>query len=255
MIPVGARIVAITIAGILIGALALAQGPDAGFDRANEAYAAGRYSEAADGYEELARLGVEDPRLEYNLGNALFKSGRVGAAILHWERARKMDPTDRDIAANLSYVRSLIEDRVELPPASAVARRASEIQEAIGPDRHAFAALILWWAVALVVAWASARPGGWTARVGWVLSTGVLALALVVCSWWFTWQRLDGREQAVVLAAVAEVRAGPGENNATLLTIHEGLTVRVRRVRDGWVQVTLPDGLNGWIRDDLIGIV
>ncbi len=83
MIPVGARIVAITIAGILIGALALAQGPDAGFDRANEAYAAGRYGEAADGYEELARLGVEDPRLEYNLGNALFKSGRVGAAILH----------------------------------------------------------------------------------------------------------------------------------------------------------------------------
>ena len=237
------------------GIAALAQGPDAVFDRANEAYAEGRYSDAVEGYLELARLGVEDPRLEYNLGNALFKSGRLGPAILHWERARKLDSTDRDIAANLAYVRSLLEDRVEVPEPAGSVRLVRAVQDRVGPDRHAIGVLVLWWAIALVVAWASSRPGRWSARIGWVLAAGVLAIAIVGCSWWFTWQRLDGREQAVVLAPAAEVRAGPGENNATLVTIHEGLTVRVRQVRDGWVQVTLPDGLNGWIRNDLVGIV
>ena len=249
------RIITAVAAGLVLGGLTGAQGPDARFDLANEAYAAGRYREAVDGYAELARMGVEDPRLEYNLGNALFKSGSIGAAILHWERARKMDSTDRDVAANLAYARSLIEDRVELPDASGVVRLVRDVQDTLGPGRQAIAAVVLWWALALVIAWASARPGGWNSRIGWVLAVTTLALSVVAGSWWFTWNRLDGREQAVVLTPAAEVRAGPGENNATLLTVHEGLTVRVRQVRDGWVQVTLPDGLNGWIRDDLVGIV
>ena len=255
MIRVPARILVLAMLALVPGAVAVAEGPDAIFDRANEAYAAGRYSEALDGYRELARLGVEDPRLEYNLGNALFKAGRIGPAILHWERARKLDSTDRDIAANLAYVRSLLEDRVEVPEAPASVRLARAVQDRVGPDRHAIAVLVLWWSIAALIAWASSRPGRWTARVGWMLSVGVFAILLLACSWWFTWQRLDGREQAVVLASVADVRAGPGENNATLVTIHEGLTIRVRQVRDGWVQVTLPDGLNGWIRGDLVGIV
>ncbi len=255
MIGAVVRGLVVALAVLASPASAVAQGPDAVFDRANEAYAAGRYSEAVEGYLELARLGVEDPRLEYNLGNALFKAGRIGPAILHWERARKLDPIDRDIAANLAYARSLIEDRVEVPAAATSVRLVRALQDRVGPDRHAIAVVVLWWAVALLIAWAFSRPGRWTARIGWALASGLLAITLVACSWWFTWQRVDGREQAVVVAPAADVRAGPGENNATLVTIHEGLTVRVRQLRDGWVQVTLPDGLNGWIRQDLVGIV
>ena len=59
MIGAAVRVLIVVLLGLAPGASAIAQGPDAVFDRANEAYAAGRYSEAADGYLELARLGVE----------------------------------------------------------------------------------------------------------------------------------------------------------------------------------------------------
>ena len=51
-----------------------------------------------------------------------------------------------------------------------------------------------------------------------------------------------------MLTDVSDVLAGPGENNATLFTVHEGLTLEVRSERQDWVQVSLPNGLNGWVR-------
>lgn len=250
------RTLAVVLALLALATPALAQGdPDSRFHRANEAYEAGRYGEAAAHYEELLRLGVRDPRLEYNLGNARFKTGRVGEAILHWERARRIVPTDRDVVHNLRYARTVIVDRVEVPDPGVVVRAATAVQDRVGPGTHAWVALGLWWLTAGVVAWASSRRGGWTPRTGWVLAVTVVLLVAVAASGWFTWNRLGGREVAVVLAPAAEVRAGPGENNATLLTVHEGLTLDVRQVREGWIQVSLPDGLTGWIAAARVGRV
>ena len=58
---------------------------------------------------------------------------------------------------------------------------------------------------------------------------------------------------AIVLDEVVDVLAGPGHNNATLFTVHEGLTVEVRgELGAEWVQVSLPNGLNGWLPSDVL---
>jgi SH3-like domain-containing protein len=59
--------------------------------------------------------------------------------------------------------------------------------------------------------------------------------------------RLEARPLAVVQAEAVEVLAGPGRNHATLFTVHEGLTLEVRAERDGWLQIRLPNGWNGWV--------
>ena len=41
--------------------------------------------------------------LFYNLGNACFKSDRLGEAILWYERARLLSPRDEGIGANLHF--------------------------------------------------------------------------------------------------------------------------------------------------------
>jgi SH3-like domain-containing protein len=77
----------------------------------------------------------------------------------------------------------------------------------------------------------------------------------VAGSWYSTWQRLEGVRIAVVLASPVEVLAGAGPNNASLFTIHEGLRVEVRQEQQGWVQVSLPNGLNGWVPHEALGFV
>ena len=94
----------------------LAATPEEVFLEANNAYEAGRFEEAAEGYQSLLRYEFRDPVLEYNLAGALFKLGYLGPAILHYERAARLDPTDRDIRANLAFARTFCVDRVEPPP-------------------------------------------------------------------------------------------------------------------------------------------
>ena len=41
----------------------------------------------------------------YNAGNAYARAGKPGLAVLYYERAKLLDPTDQDIDANLRRIR------------------------------------------------------------------------------------------------------------------------------------------------------
>jgi SH3-like domain-containing protein len=62
-----------------------------------------------------------------------------------------------------------------------------------------------------------------------------------------THERLAGRRVAVVLHDAVEILAGPGAGNPALFTVHEGLSLEVVGERREWLQVSLPNGLNGWL--------
>src|SRR3982750_4886441 len=71
------------------------------FARANQAYAEARYDEAAAGYQELVRSGNWNATVFYNLGNAQYRLGNFGQAILNYERALALDPRHPEADANL----------------------------------------------------------------------------------------------------------------------------------------------------------
>ena len=61
--------------------------------------------------------------------------------------------------------------------------------------------------------------------------------------------------EGIVLEAKVDVRSGPGEENTTLFTVHEGLKVRVRNERGSWRLISLENGLNGWLPGNALGII
>jgi len=231
------------------------ESPEESFDRGNAAYERESYEEAIEAYRAVLRYGIEDPRLEYNLGNAAFKLGRLGQAILHFERARRLAPTDRDVLANLEYARSFCFDPAIPDERAALLRWLAGWQDRLGPDRQAWLLLAVFWASASLVAWGFSRSGRFSTTIGWSLATLIVAGLLLGASWYTTHQRLEGRRSAVILDDVVEVLAGPGQNNPTLFTVHEGLTVEVRGERDEWIQVSLPNGLFGWLARDSAGLI
>ena len=75
------------------------------FDQANKLYEEGKYSEAAAVYEKAVKAGQVSAALCFNLGNALFKAGQPGRALVWYRRAEALSPRDPDIQANLQFVR------------------------------------------------------------------------------------------------------------------------------------------------------
>ncbi|NJN94350.1 MAG: tetratricopeptide repeat protein [Anaerolineales bacterium] len=82
---------------------------------ANEKYEAGDYAEASAIYEAILDSGLSHSSVYYNLGNAYFKQGDLGRAILNYRRAQSLDPRDGDIAVNLSIARAQTVDKLEAP--------------------------------------------------------------------------------------------------------------------------------------------
>ena len=237
-------------AGFLLAAALTGAELDAAFDRGVAAYRDGKWADAESSWRQMADGGTHDARVEYNLGNAAWKQGRLGEAIWRWERARRLDPADRDVAVNLALARAQTRDRVEEERPSGPLGGLRRAQDLLGVDgQFAVAAVLL----SGLVVFGAVRAGGFTPALGWTLSALGAAFGIVALSFWTSAARLDGTARAVVLRPALDVVAGPGENQPTVFTVHEGTVLEVEGERAPWVEVGLPDGLRGWVPIDAIG--
>jgi tetratricopeptide (TPR) repeat protein len=225
------------------------ESPQEAFARAEALYQEQRYDEAAEVYESMRALGIEDATLYYNLGNAYFKAGRIGLSVLSYERAWVLAPGDEDVRTNLSYANELVADAVDEAPLPLAVRWAVDVYRSLQPN---FLALVLsvvfvLGGVALTLVLYDAVPE-WRS-VAIVMLILCLTLALASGSALALKANADAnRVDAIVLTENAYVRSGPGDANPRLAEIHEGLKVRVISEREGWSQVTLANGLTGWLR-------
>lgn len=75
------------------------------FAGASQAYIAGDFFNAANLFRDEARRQPAPGTLQ-NLGNAEWRAGRTGPAILAWEQALWLNPRDADARNNLEFVRN-----------------------------------------------------------------------------------------------------------------------------------------------------
>ena len=92
---------------------ALETGIEAGHlaEQADSAYAADNFSLAERLYRESITSEGTSSTICYNLGNAYYRQGNLGMAIVNYERALKLDPTNKDARINLEFVKGKITDR------------------------------------------------------------------------------------------------------------------------------------------------
>ena len=245
---------AVLVAGWAAGPLAA---QEAFFDEGNRRYQEGDYAGAIELYERILESGVESGELHYNLGNAWFRLGALGPAILHYERARRIMPRDGDLRANLALARALTVDQVTPLPGFWLFRVARWWVDLL--SRPALLAVVtLAWltaAAALIVAVAgrgdallvwSRRAAAAAGGVALVFGLSLLARELEV-----------GRpDEAVIMAEEAAVRSAPADDEALLIfTVHEGTKVRVERRSDEWVEIVLEDGKVGWVRSGRLALI
>lgn len=91
----------------LLGLIALWIAPGA-FARnvaeADSAYNAGDYAGAVEIYNEVLKEQGGSTELLYNLGNAYSRGGDYGRAMLAYRRALRLDPSNKEAKANISYL-------------------------------------------------------------------------------------------------------------------------------------------------------
>ena len=118
--------------------------------RANLLYENGRYSEAAQTYQQLVDQDYIDSSLFYNLGNAYYRRGDLGKAILNYERAARLAPRDGDIQANLTYANNQSLDQYEFEANSPLEQWTQAASSKLTLNEMSVLALVIFWVLIIL---------------------------------------------------------------------------------------------------------
>jgi tetratricopeptide (TPR) repeat protein len=224
----------IVLAGVAHGA------DESVFATANQAYGEARYQEAAEGYESLIQSGHWQANIFYDLGNAYYRLGNFGKAILNYERALALEPRHPEADANLRLARD--------------EARALELRQD-GIERYASMATVKQYAIAAAIAFWFALFMAAHLTLSRRRSAGGIALitfALVICgASIFAIATLAsgarGNALAIVTSKDIEARLATADNAKSISLLPPGSEVKVLSERGDWVYVALPNDQRGWI--------
>lgn len=215
--------------------------PQAAFARANEAYAAGDYHEAAEELQSLLEQGVVSSALLYDLGNAHAKDGRPGPAILAYERALSLAPRDPDVLANLRQTRSAA--NLPAPERS----RWQAIAASGTVDDWGWAAIAGVVLTCLAVARHALRRDDDRPASRVVVATALVGLVGAATAAGLCLTRLEELDRSVLVAEAPALRVAPFETATISTELPSGLLVDVERRHDEFALVRTDDGQAGWM--------
>jgi tetratricopeptide (TPR) repeat protein len=225
------------------------------FQAGNQAYLDGDYARAVSEYRQALELGPLHPDLAYNLANAYYKLGNKGLAVLFYEKALRLRPSDEAARANLALVRKNLVDRVVNAAGQPVSEPPWESFIKSLPLNSLSAAFLALNVIVFGLATLrrfSRRPA-LRRRLLWInlpLAGVLLVIGLFFSAAWYASEHL---RQAVVIAPVAELREGPENTARVQMEVHEGLKVRLLQPAGDFVRVRLANGLEGYLRSDSLG--
>ncbi len=237
--------IAVLAFGLILPCLTLAGGLDYNFQQGNQHYIDGEYDRAITEYEKVIAAGYQSAELYYNLGNAYFRQGQLGQAIMNYIRARRLAPRDDDILANLQFARQYTIDKIEVTQQTILLDYINTFFDSFSLAEITWIAAILYVITALIVL---VRFVYRRFRIPTPVFLTILGLFLVAAI--FTVVKLDRdvlTRKGVVIAQQAEVRSGPGQDFSTKFTAHAGLTFNIEREESGYYWVNFENRLKGWI--------
>jgi hypothetical protein len=217
------------------------------------------FRESALRWQTVLDHGADNGPLHYNLGNAQLQAGDVGRAIVSYLRAERHIPGDADLAHNLAQARRKVEHSFDRSGGTLLVDSVARWWHLIPLGARFAVAWIGWAAFWALLAWRIAAPatlGTDGRRILWRTVTALALAAWVACGGSILADEslAAARPAAVLVESGVTLRKGNGEGfeAAFAETLGPGVECTVLSERPGWVQLQLPDGRTGWVKDSQV---
>lgn len=224
-----------------------AESADEQFQKANELYKIGNYEQSIDTYNQILNSGYQSAPLYYNLGNAEFRNGNLGRAILNYERALRLSPSDKDIQANLAFAQSKTEDNINEIPSFFLAEWVQSITHLFSANGWAILCIVLMcvvcavWALFFLARSYNAKKASFFSGLA---LTVILILSFInLC---VSHNKATSHDEAIIMLPAVSVKTSPESDAADKFLLHEGTKVEVEDILNEWAKIRLADGNTGW---------
>ncbi|MEW6050581.1 MAG: tetratricopeptide repeat protein [Candidatus Zixiibacteriota bacterium] len=237
-----------------LSATLVAASLDDDFRLGNNAYENKLYDDAIASYSRVLAGGLESSNLYFNLGNAYFKKGDLGHAIVNYLKASRLSPGDEDIKSNLAFARKFTSVQMEGVQLNPVRGLLTSIVDRFRLSTLAWLSSLLFLSFIslLIIRFGIGiiddriRPLAIVA-----LSLFVLASALTT----FKYRSEFQTRHAVIVAQECPVRTGPTDQSDLELQGAPGLVVEIVSESNDYYNVVFENMRRGWIKKSLVAEV
>ncbi len=226
------------------------------FEEGNRFYQSGEFENAIASYNKIIEDGYESAALYFNLGNAYFREGNIGYAILNYERALKLSPGDEDIKHNLAFANAQTRDKPEPLPSFFIFNwwesllALNSLNGWVYLSYFIFILLLLSLGLYLVGRKLILQRYSFYTALGFT----VILIALVVISG-VKYMRETKISNGIIIQPAVTVKLSPDIRSNDAFVIHEGLKVTVEDKVENWFRIRLPDGKVGWLEKKELEII
>jgi len=221
--------------------------------QAGEYYRKAEYDKAINLYQQLLNSGYEGTTLFYNLGNSYYRIGELGFAILNYEKALKVSPSDEDVKHNLAFAYLGTIDRIQPLPEFILFEWWESLLAAFTVNGWTYLTYLFFILfLVLVVIYFFARTifqqklilfSGLGMLIVFLLSLSLLIVKV---------NRETTLKNGIVITQSVTVKTSPDEKSTDAFVIHEGLKVNLEDNLDDWVKIKLVDGKVGWVEKGFV---
>ncbi len=221
------------------------------FDEACDLYEASEFEGALSIFESLVSGGVRHPAVYYNLANCYYQQREIGKAVANYRRAYMLGPRDQDVRANLAFLRSSVgfQDTTGSFELGAAARIPGDIASPREWRIIFYGVYYLSIMCLLGVLFLGRERRRKTLR-----ALAVLIVVAIAC--WAVAEhglsRFTAGTEGVVVVDRSEFMSGPGAAFDELARLPDGVEIEIRARSGIWVEVQLPTGEIGWLREQNI---
>ncbi len=224
-----------------------------GFQKGNELYRKGNYSEAVTAYESVLKTKKHSAELYYNLGNSYYKLNKVAPAIYNYEKALLLNPTDGEIRNNLKFAQKLQIDDFKEVPKVGFNKMVQDVTSAYSYNTWGWIAVGFSFVFLLFFLGYYFSQTTLLKRLFFV-GMFIVLLAIIISSLSAIFEKdayLNDRP-AIVFDEILPLKTEPKTDSQDALLLHEGTKVYVLETLDNWKKVQLPDETEGWVEANSI---
>ncbi len=225
------------------------------FYKGNEAYKKGEYKKALSFYELLEQKGVKSDSLFYNMGNSYVQLGKYGYGILYYEKALVENPNHTNTQENLELAQAKNIDKILLSSGKAEMAGSNAMYSffRLLDFKMLLSVFTLFWLIFWIILAGKKRESSFFKKG---FSTMLLILsflifisigALIIGNRYSHFKI----ELGVIVESEVSAKDGADEQYRTTFLIHEGIKVHITKEKNGWYQISLPNGNIGWVNSSV----
>ena len=233
---------------LLFAGTALANQLDELMQQGGDYYRNGEYDKAIETYEKILSDEYEGTALYYNLANSYYRIGKLGYAILNYERALKLSPTDEDVKHNLAFTNLSTVDRIQPLPKFFIFDIWEAILGMFSVNGWSYFAYFLYIILLLFITYYFFVKTIFQQKVILFSGLGVLIIFALTVSLLVVKVNKESTEKSgVVVVQSITVKTSPDIKSTDTFVIHEGLKIKLEDKLDDWIKIRLVDGKVGWL--------